>query len=334
MVKKRGIKKQTENKAVPDLLVVICGPTATGKTDLSIGVAKELQGEIISCDSMQVYKYMDIGTAKPDMIQQKAVPHHLIDVVTPDTHFNVSKFQDLAKAAISDIDSRGRIPILVGGTGLYIRAVVDGFLFPWESRSKEVRESLEKEAAEKGSCTLYAELKDVDPKAARKIHPNDARRIIRALEVFITTGHPISELWRRDQKDKGTPFDRLIMIGLARERSVLYDRINRRASKMVELGLVEETKRLLDQGYDKTLTSGQALGYKEIVPYLKGRYSLEEAVGLIKRDTRRYAKRQLTWFRADPRIQWVDMGIFGFQEEAARCVLSLIKGKMAVMQEN
>jgi len=329
----QGINAGTrvKNPAAPDWLVVICGPTAVGKTDVSIKVAEQLSGEIVSCDSMQVYKYMDIGTAKPSIIQRETVPHHLIDVVTPDEDFNVAKFQELAEAAISDITSRGRIPVLVGGTGLYIKAVVDGFLFPWEGASDEIRESLEEEAAQKGSNVLHARLEEVDPQAARKIHPNDARRIIRALEVYVTTGRPISEMWREGRRKKKARFDRLVMVGLVRERPILYERIDRRCDQMIELGLVEETRKLLEQGYSGTLTSGQALGYKEIVRHLEGKCSLDEAVELIKRDTRRYAKRQLTWFRTDPRIEWLDMGLFEAKEEAARSIMALIKGKMAAM---
>jgi tRNA dimethylallyltransferase len=327
----RNPQNQVGNLAAPDWLVVITGPTAVGKTDISIGVAKQLDGEIVSCDSMQVYKYMDIGTAKPGVIERKTVPHHLIDVVTPDEDFNVARFQELAKAAISDIASRGRIPVLVGGTGLYIKAITDGFLFPWEGASPEIRESLEKQAVQEGQDALYARLEEVDPQAAKKIHHNDTRRIIRALEVYITTGRPISELWQEGRRKKRARFDRLVMVGLVRERQKLYERIDKRCDKMIELGLVEETRRLLEQGYKRTLTSGQALGYKEIVRHLKGECSLEEAVELIKRDTRRYAKRQLTWFRADPRIEWLDIGLFESKEEVLTCILALTKGKMAAM---
>ncbi len=326
----RNPQNQIGNPVAADWLVVITGPTAVGKTDISIDVARQLDGEIVSCDSMQVYKYMDIGTAKPGVLERKAVPHHLIDVVTPDEEFNVARFQELAEAAVSDITSRGRVPVLVGGTGLYIKAVVDGFLFPWEGASPEIRASLEEEAVRKGHDVLYARLEELDPEAAKKIHPNDTRRIVRALEVHITTGRPISELWREGRRKKAR-FDRLVMVGLVRERPVLYERIEARCDKMIELGLVEETKELLEQGYSRTLTSGQALGYKEIVRYLKGECPLQEAIELIKRDTRRYAKRQLVWFRADPRIQWMDIGLFESKEEAVRCILALIKGKMAAV---
>lgn len=317
--------------SAPDWLVVITGPTAVGKTEISIGVAKALDGEIVSCDSMQVYKYMDIGTAKAGSKEQRMVPHHLIDVVTPDEDFNVARFQELAETAISDIASRGKTPILVGGTGLYIKAVVDGFVFPWEGASPEIRGSLELEAKEKGNEALYARLEQVDPAAAKKIHLNDTRRIIRALEVYLTTGRPISELWREGKRRKRARLDRLVMIGLVRKREELYKRIDARCDKMMELGLVKETKRLLEQGYSRTLTSGQALGYKEIVGHLNGEYSLEEAVDLIKRNTRRYAKRQLIWFRADPRVQWLDVGVFDSAHEASKCILALVKGKMAAM---
>ena len=320
-------KEKEKGEPASGSVVVITGPTAVGKTDISINVAKQLNGEIVSCDSMQVYKYMDIGTAKAGKKERESVPHHLIDVVTPDEEFNVAKFQRLARNAISDIESRGKIPILVGGTGLYIKAIIDGFLFPWEGKTPKLREALKKEAENKGVDVLYGRLKKEDSKAARKIHPNDTRRIIRALEVYITTGRPISELWQEGRKRK-TPFDKLLMIGLIRKRQVLYERINTRCDQMIDSGLIEETKSLLDKGYGNTLTAGQALGYKEIVHYLEGKSSLKEAIDLIKLGTRRYAKRQLIWFRADPRILWIDIGVFNTKDEATRCILSLVKGKM------
>lgn len=316
-------------QALSDLLAVIVGPTAVGKTEVSIEVAARLRGEIVSCDSMQVYRHMDVGTAKPSPAQRARVPHHLIDVVEPDEPFNVARFQELAWAAISDISARGACPLLVGGTGLYVKAVVDGFLFPWEGASPDVRRDLEDEARSLGAQALHARLEEVDPVAARRIHPNDTRRIVRALEVYATTGRPISEMWR---KGRGKlRIDRLTMIGLVRDRESLYDRIDRRCELMIEQGLVQETARLLERGYEKALTAGQALGYKEIVGYLRGRCSLEEAVNLIKRNTRRYAKRQLTWFRADPRIEWIDLGTLESVSQAATCVLALIKGKLAAM---
>jgi len=310
-----------------ELLVAIVGPTAVGKTEVAIEVASRLQGEIVSCDSMQVYRHMDIGTAKPGPADRARVPHHLIGVVDPDEPFNVARFQELAWAAIDGIAARGTVPLLVGGTGLYVKAVVDGFLFPWEGASPDIRRDLEDEARNLGAPALHARLEEVDPVAARRIHPNDARRIIRALEVYVTTGRPISEMWRKGRGKLRV--DRLIMIGLVRDRESLYARIDRRSELMVEQGLVEETARLLERGYEKALTAGQALGYREIVQYLWGRCSLEEAINLIKKNTRRYAKRQLTWFRADPRIEWIDLGTLESVSEAATCVLALIKGKLA-----
>ncbi len=317
--------------AAPDLLVVIVGPTAVGKTDVSVEVAARLGGEVVSADSMQVYRHMDIGTAKPSPAERARVPHHLIDVADPGETFNVARFQELAQAAMDDIMARGRFPLLVGGTGLYVKAVVDGFLFPWEGASPELRKELQEEAERLGAPALHARLEEVDPVAARRIHPNDARRIIRALEVYATTGRPISEMWRMGRRG-GFRIDRLVMIGLVRNREALYERIDRRCDLMMEQGLVDETRRLLEQGYERALTAGQALGYKEIVEHLQGRCPLDEAVETIKRNTRRYAKRQLTWFRADPRIKWVDLGSLATVSEAATCLIALVRGKLAAMQ--
>ncbi|MCR4401711.1 MAG: tRNA (adenosine(37)-N6)-dimethylallyltransferase MiaA [Firmicutes bacterium] len=314
----------------PDVLVVIVGPTAVGKTDVSMEVAARLPGEIVSCDSMQVYRHMDIGTAKPSPAERSLVPHHLIDVVDPDEAFNVAIFQELARAAIRDIASRGLVPVLVGGTGLYVRAAVDDFLFPWGGTSPELRRELKAEAKVHGAPALHQRLVEVDPVAAHRIHPNDARRIIRALEVHAVTGRPISEMWRKGGAGR-MRVDRLVMVGLVREREALYERIDRRCDAMIRDGLVDETRALLDRGYERALTAGQALGYKEIVDHLRGMCSLSDAVEAMKRNTRRYAKRQLTWFRADPRVEWVDLGSFSSVREAATCVLALVKGKLAAM---
>lgn len=321
--------KPVQRQVPPDLLVVIVGPTAVGKTEVSVEIAARLPGEIVSCDSMQVYRHMDIGTAKPTPAERARMPHHLVDVVDPSEPFSVARFQELAWSAIDDIAARGGCPVLVGGTGLYVRAVVDGFLFPWEGASAEVRKALEEEARSRGVPALYERLEQVDPMAARKIHPNDARRIIRALEVHVTTGRPISEMWRKGRGKLRV--DGLVMVGLVRERGSLYERIERRCDSMIEQGLVEETAGLLERGYERALTAGQALGYKEIVEHLRGRCSLAEALTLIKRNTRRYAKRQLTWFRADPRVEWIDLGTLGSVSQAATCVLALIKGKLAAL---
>lgn len=323
-------RARSDRPPIPDILVAIVGPTAVGKTDVSLEVACRLGAEIVSCDSMQVYRYMDIGTAKPSPSERLRVPHHLIDVVDPGETFNVARFQELAQAAIDDISARGRVPLLVGGTGLYVRAIIDGFLFPWEGASPEIRRKLEEEADAHGAPALHARLEEVDPAAARRIHPNDARRIVRALEVHETTGQPISEMWRRGGGRK-MRVDRLVIIGLVRDRAAIYERIDRRCDAMIEQGLVDETRGLLERGYERALTAGQALGYKEIVEHLQGRCALADAIEAIKRNTRRYAKRQLTWFRADPRIEWIDLGTPSAVSEAATCVLALIRGKLAAM---
>ncbi len=327
-------RQSKRGPGIPGLIVVIVGPTAVGKTEVALEVAARLRGEIVSCDSMQVYRGMDIGTAKPSLAERARIPHHVIDVADPDEPFNVARFQELARAAIDDIVARGASPILVGGTGLYVQAVVDGFLFPWSGASADIRRSLEREARERGVQALHARLEEVDRVAARKIHPNDARRIIRALEVYLSTGRPISDLWTagavgRGGRGRALPPDSLVVIGLVRDRESLYERIDRRCERMVAAGLADETAQLLARGYERALTAAQALGYREMVAYLRGRSTLAEAVALIKRNTRRYAKRQLTWFRADPRVEWVDLGTFGTTSEAASCVIALVRGKLA-----
>ncbi|RDV84769.1 tRNA (adenosine(37)-N6)-dimethylallyltransferase MiaA [Ammonifex thiophilus] len=299
-------------------LVVITGPTATGKTAVGIEVALRLGGEIISADSMMVYKGMDIGTAKPSLEERKGVPHHLIDVVEPHEHFSVGAFQALARKLIEEIHSRGRLPLLVGGTALYIRAVIDGYTFPVKA-DKELRQRLLKEAQEKGTAHLHAQLQAIDPRAAGKIHPHDRKRIVRALEIYYQTGKPPSEVMKKEPP----PYD-VLMFGLNLPREELYRRIEQRVDAMLAAGLVEEVRRLLEQGVPPQATSMQGLGYKEIAAYLRGEISFEQAVYLIKRNTRRFAKRQLTWFRHDPRICWLDVaqykGVEDLAEEIVRRV--------------
>ncbi|NYE58163.1 tRNA (adenosine(37)-N6)-dimethylallyltransferase MiaA [Carboxydothermus ferrireducens] len=286
-------------------LIIIVGPTAVGKSALGIKVAKKINGEIISGDSMQVYKYMDIGTAKVLPEEREGVPHHLIDILEPFQKYSVALFQKEARRLIKEINARGKIPIIVGGTGLYIRSVIDPYDFTDFSFDPVFREKLEQAAKEKGSLYLHQMLEKIDPVAAQKIHSNDLRRIIRALEVYEHTGKPISYYWERGKQSK--PQYRLLYYGLTMDRALLYQRINERVDKMIEKGLIAEVKRLLQMGF-KESTAMQALGYKEIVQYLEGKITLDEAIYLIKRDTRRFAKRQLTWFRRDPRIKWFDSG--------------------------
>jgi tRNA dimethylallyltransferase len=287
-------------------LLVILGPTGVGKTEIALRIAEELRGEIISCDSRKVYRLLDIGTAKPSEEEREKIPHHLIDIVAdPGEEFSVADFKREAERKISQIQKRGKLPILAGGSPLYIKAVVDG-LFPGPGKNPDLRKRLAEEAKNLGDEHLYERLKEVDPSQAEKVHPHDLKRVIRALEVFELTGKPIS-YHQQFSTISHQPLANIIMIGLRRKREELYKRINSRVDKMLKAGLVEEVKGLLKKGYPESLNSLQGLGYKQVIGYLKGRYSLEEAVRLLKRDTRRFAKRQMTWFRKDTRITWIDI---------------------------
>jgi tRNA dimethylallyltransferase len=267
----------------------------------------------VSADSRTLYRGMDIGTAKPSAEDRRRVPHHLLDVASPDALVTLAVYQRLAREAIASIRARGRVPLLVGGTGLYIRAVVDGLAIPAAAPDWRLRALLEAEERAGGPGTLHGRLRDVDPEAAQRIHPRNVRRIIRALEVYARTGRPISALQRGgglppaaqggDEAPEGA-----VMIALTLERAALYERIERRIRAQVAAGLVAEVRRLLDAGFGPDLPAMQALGYREIVPYLEGRRGLAESLDLLARNTRRYAKRQLTWFRADPRYRWLDAG--------------------------
>ncbi len=303
-------------------LLVLAGPTASGKTALSVELARRLDGEIISGDSMQVYRGMDIGTAKVRPVETGGIPHHLIDLFEPDHPFSVAEFQELASQAIREIASRGRLPVLVGGTGLYVRAVTDGYDFSAAEADPEFRQVLIAEAGEHGAPSLHRRLSRVDPGAAARIHPNDLRRITRALEVYHSSGKKISE----QGKDQAPRYD-LLMIGLTMPREELYRRINLRVRQMIEQGWVAEVAALLQKGYSPELTSMQALGYRELIDYQKGKVSLDQAVEVISRGTRRFAKRQLTWFRADPRIHWIDVGEARSKEEPLQEILQLVEVK-------
>jgi len=285
------------------VLLCILGPTAVGKTELAIELARRIDGEIISADSRQVYKLMDIGTAKPTPQQRKLVPHHVIDCVYPDQTFSAAEFVRLAEEAISDIRRRGKVPLLVGGTGLYFRALVDG-LFEGPSADEELRRRLREEARLFGPEHLHTKLRQVDPDAAAKIHPNDLVRVIRALEVYEKTGKPISKLQK--QWRSGSPKHPFIAFCLSRGREELYRRIEERVDRMMEMGFLEEVKRLLDMGYSRDLPSMQTFGYKELAAYLCGEIGLEEAIREIKKRTRRFARKQIIWFRGDDRLIWVE----------------------------
>jgi len=285
-------------------VLVIVGPTAVGKTALTLSLAEKLSGEVISADSMQVYRGMDIGTAKPTHSERAHVPHHLIDVAEPGEAFSAADYQVRARAAVDEIVARGRLPIFSGGTGLYVRAAVDDYNFIPLDNNWAVRNHLRCQVREAGLGALHARLLAVDPKVAARVHPNDERRIVRALEVFETTGRPLS-FWESQKNARQSIYD-AVFIGLDRPRAELYSRIDERVEQMFALGLVDEVKGLVERGL--SCVARQALGYKEVIPYLEGRSSLEDAQATVKRETRRYAKRQLTWFRADERVQWVDAG--------------------------
>jgi tRNA dimethylallyltransferase len=282
-------------------LIVILGPTATGKSALALEAALCLGGEIINSDSMQIYRGMDIGTAKPPLRARKEVRHHLFDMIDPDERYTAGRYRSDAARAIEEIRERGRLPLVVGGTGLYIRALTEG-LFDGPAEDPAIREELLREAGARGKAHLHEMLREVDPASARAIHPNNTRRVIRALEVWRLTGRPISEL-QRESTPTEPPYDTL-KIGLALERPLLYERIDRRVEEMIKEGLVDETRGLVERGYDESSPAMGGLGYKECLAHIRGRITLDEAVRLIKRNTRHYAKRQMTWFRKDAAIKW------------------------------
>ncbi|CUU03615.1 tRNA dimethylallyltransferase [Candidatus Thermokryptus mobilis] len=284
-------------------VLAIVGPTASGKTKLSIIVAEKIGGEIISADSRQVYRYMDIGTAKPSKEERERVKHYFIDELNPDEEFNAGVFGERGREIIEDIFSRGKVPIIVGGSGLYVKSLIDGF-FEGPAGDWELRETLYRKAKQLGKEAVYEELKRVDPASAEKIHPNNLKRVIRALEVYYLTGKPISQL--QVEMKPEINFE-TVQVGLNWDRKKLYRRIEKRVDEMIERGLIDEVRKLRELGYDKNLNSLQTVGYKEVFDYLDGLISYDEMVYLIKRNSRRYAKRQLTWFRQDRRIIWVDV---------------------------
>lgn len=293
-------------------LIILTGPTAVGKTKLSIELAKAVNGEIISADSMQVYKHMDIGSAKIKKEEMCGVPHHLIDVLEPDEEFHVVRFQEMAKQAMEEIYAKGKVPILAGGTGFYIQAVVKDIDFSKETEKSPVREELEKLAEEKGYEYLHERLQQVDPKSAEKIHANNVKRVIRALEYFELTGKPIS-LHNEEEAAKESPYNvAYFVLNDVRER--LYERIDARVDAMLQEGLVEEVSGLAKKGYTKDMVSMQGLGYKEILSYLDGSYTLDEAVYILKRHPRHFAKRQLTWFKREKDVIWVNKQDFHYEE--------------------
>ena len=286
-------------------LLILTGPTAAGKTALSIQAAKAFDGEIISADSMQVYKGMDIGSAKIRRDEMDGVPHHLIDVLEPEEPFHVVKFQELARAAMEEIYERGHLPIITGGTGFYIQALLYDIDFTENDADPAYRETLERLAMERGAAYLHGLLKERDPKAAQEIHENNVKRVIRALEFYEKTGTPIS-VHNAAQREKESPY-RFAYVVLNRNREELYRRIDRRVDQMMDAGLLEEVDTLRKRGYDRSYVSMQGLGYKELLAYLDGECTLEEAVYILKRDTRHFAKRQLTWFKRERDTDWLSL---------------------------
>jgi tRNA dimethylallyltransferase len=290
-------------EAAKHRIVIIVGPTASGKTDLAVRLAECFDGEIVNADSMQVYRGMDIGTAKPSLELRRRVPHHLIDIADPDRNFSASDFRREAAAAIDDISGRGKRAFIVGGTGLYIRALLQG-LVDSPSGAGEVRQKLEEEAKLNGNEALLAELAMVDPVTAQRLHANDLVRVIRALEVYRLTGKPISQQ-RSTHGFRGDYYCPL-KLGLTLDRRELYERIDSRVERMIADGLVEEVRTLLGLGYTTQLKAFRSIGYRQISAHISGEYAIDEAVRLMKRDTRRYAKRQMTWFNGDKEINWVE----------------------------
>ena len=289
-------------------LIIITGPTAVGKTALSVELAKEIGGEIISADSMQVYRYMDIGSAKVTREEMDGIPHHLIDVLEPTEEFNVVTFQKMAKEALEGIYKRGHIPVIAGGTGFYIQALLYDIDFTETEEDTSYRKVLEEKAAKEGPEVLHEMLRAVDPESAEAIHANNVKRVIRALEFHAQTGEKISE---HNEKERGkeSPYQFFYYV-LNTDRPVLYERIDRRVDVMLAQGLVEEVKKLKEMGCTRELISMQGLGYKEILAYLDGETSLDEAVYILKRDTRHFAKRQLTWFKRERDVRWLNLPEF------------------------
>jgi tRNA dimethylallyltransferase len=302
----------TSSSQPEPLLVVILGPTAAGKSSLAIELASRFCGEIVSCDSVAVYRHFEIGTAKPTREDRARIPHHLLDVAEPDEALTAGEYSRRARAAIDEITQRGKLPIVVGGTGLYLRALLEG-LFPGPQRSEELRERLRERSATRGSTYLHQLLSRLDPAAAAKIHANDTPKLIRAIEVCLASREPMSELWQQRGRDPLTGF-RILRIGLNPEREQLYEQVNSRAQKMFESGLVEETEPLLGRyGQQKSVTALDSHGYKQAAQLLRGELTREQAITATQQAHRNYAKRQMTWFRREPDVVWLE----GFGDDLA-----------------
>ncbi len=283
-------------------IIAVAGPTASGKTALAIEIARRFNGEVVSCDSMQIYRFMDIGTAKPDQSELAAIPHHMIDIFHPRERCSVADFVKLARECIDDIIRRGKLPVLAGGTGLYMDSVIENIVFEDFGSSPDFRNEMQKLANSEGNDAVHHLLAERDPEAAEKIHPNNIRRVIRALEVCRLTGKTFTQVNLESRRE---PVYDALILGIDAERKILYERINKRVDKMMEAGLLGEVQQLKDMGIDRDATAMQAIGYKEILDFFEGKATLEAAVEKIKMESRRYAKRQSTWFRRNEKIQWV-----------------------------
>lgn len=283
-------------------IVVICGPTGIGKTTTAILLAEAFNGEIVSADSMQIYRFMEIGTAKPTSAEQARIPHHMIDIIAPEDPFDAALYEKMARGIVQNLHERGKLPVIAGGTGFYIKALTSG-LFDTIPIDPAIRQRLRKEASTLGPDVLFERLSAVDPVSADKLHPNDTYRVVRALEVFETTGKPISSHHQKHQFHE-QPF-RQIKIGLTMARDALYTRIDTRVDTMLQEGLLDEVRKLLDEGYTPSLKSMQSIGYRHMVSFIQGHLTWEEAIRTMKRDTRRYAKRQMAWFKVDSDIHWL-----------------------------
>ncbi len=307
------IKESSDNKQI---LLVLCGPTAVGKTELSLQIAERFSCEVVGVDSMQVYRYMDIGTAKPTIAERTRIPHHLIDIVNPDVDYTLGSFVRDAESAIQEIQAHNNIPLLAGGTGLYFKGLLAGVFAEdktgkWhesttnEKKKETIRQELRKRLTDEGSVVLHSELAKVDPESAQRIHPNDSHRVLRGLEIFYLTGIPWSK--HLTHQTKRVHNYQVLKIGLIRQRKELYGRIEQRVHQMAEEGLLAEVKNLLAMGFGKELKSMQSIGYRHMINYIEGNWNWEQALEFLARDTRHYAKRQYTWFNNDPEIIWHDV---------------------------
>lgn len=311
-------------------LIILTGPTAVGKTALSIGLAKAVDGEIISADSMQVYRKMNIGTAKIQQSEMQGVRHHLIDILDPGEDFNVVLFKKYALEAMKDIYSRGKIPVVVGGTGFYIQALLYDINFEDNDNDMSYREELQTLAAEHGNSYIHDMLAGVDPESAEKIHENNVKRVIRALEFYKKTGMKISK-HNEAESQKESPYNFEYFV-LNDDRQKLYDRIDRRIDIMLEDGLLDEVKSLVDEGYSRDLVSMQGLGYKEMIDYIQERYTLDEAVYTLKRDTRHFAKRQVTWFKREKQVTWVNKNEFDSEADILSFMIERLREKEIIQR--